>query len=184
MRFNFAFPVIIVACLCSPAGAATLFGDTVSINLSSSDGSTGGTWTVVVGAGYEGQYFGSQYFDFNGGVNGDLFTLFSSFQSSGAMFSYAPGARVIWTLTSLDFGVPLLGFTILQSPNAVTIDSLTATSVTFSYADGQTAFSQGTYLYGQFITTVSAVPEPSTWAMMLLGFAGVGFMAYRPRRKN
>ncbi|MES2193446.1 MAG: PEPxxWA-CTERM sorting domain-containing protein [Pseudomonadota bacterium] len=27
-----------------------------------------------------------------------------------------------------------------------------------------------------------AVPEPSTWAMMILGFAGVGFMAYR--RKN
>jgi hypothetical protein len=26
---------------------------------------------------------------------------------------------------------------------------------------------------------VSAVPEPSTWAMMILGFAGIGFMAYR-----
>jgi hypothetical protein len=28
---------------------------------------------------------------------------------------------------------------------------------------------------------VSAVPEPSTWAMMILGFAGIGFMAYRRR---
>jgi hypothetical protein len=27
--------------------------------------------------------------------------------------------------------------------------------------------------------TVNAVPESSTWAMMILGFAGVGFMAYR-----
>jgi hypothetical protein len=27
--------------------------------------------------------------------------------------------------------------------------------------------------------SVAAVPEPSTWAMMILGFAGVGFMAYR-----
>ncbi|MDR3464473.1 MAG: PEPxxWA-CTERM sorting domain-containing protein [Xanthobacteraceae bacterium] len=27
--------------------------------------------------------------------------------------------------------------------------------------------------------TVSAIPEPSTWAMMILGFAGVGVMAYR-----
>ena len=26
---------------------------------------------------------------------------------------------------------------------------------------------------------VSAVPEPATWAMMILGFLGVGFMAYR-----
>jgi PEP-CTERM motif len=29
--------------------------------------------------------------------------------------------------------------------------------------------------------SVSAVPEPSTWAMMILGFVGVGFMAYRRR---
>ena len=29
---------------------------------------------------------------------------------------------------------------------------------------------------------IAAVPEPSTWAMMILGFAGMGFMAYR--RKN
>jgi hypothetical protein len=28
---------------------------------------------------------------------------------------------------------------------------------------------------------VGAVPEPSTWAMMVLGFVGVGFMAYRRR---
>jgi hypothetical protein len=30
---------------------------------------------------------------------------------------------------------------------------------------------------------VRAVPEPSTWAMMILGFAGIGFMTYR-KRKN
>lgn len=30
-------------------------------------------------------------------------------------------------------------------------------------------------LYGN----VSAVPEPATWTMMILGFAGVGFLAYR-----
>jgi hypothetical protein len=32
------------------------------------------------------------------------------------------------------------------------------------------------------LTISGAVPEPSTWAMMILGFLGVGFMAYR--RKN
>ncbi len=31
------------------------------------------------------------------------------------------------------------------------------------------------------ITT--GVPEPSTWAMMLIGFAGVGFAAYRGSRR-
>jgi hypothetical protein len=29
----------------------------------------------------------------------------------------------------------------------------------------------------------TAVPEPATWAMMLLGFAGIGFMAYRRKSK-
>ena len=29
----------------------------------------------------------------------------------------------------------------------------------------------------------SVVPEPSTWAMMLLGFAGLGFAGYRHARK-
>jgi PEP-CTERM motif len=28
-----------------------------------------------------------------------------------------------------------------------------------------------------------AVPEPSTWAMMLAGFAGLGFLAHMRRRK-
>lgn len=32
------------------------------------------------------------------------------------------------------------------------------------------------------ITAIAAVPEPTTWAMMVLGFAGVGFMAYRRKR--
>lgn len=31
--------------------------------------------------------------------------------------------------------------------------------------------------------TISAVPEPSTWAMLLIGFAGVGFTAYRGRSR-
>ena len=34
-----------------------------------------------------------------------------------------------------------------------------------------------------FSLTGSVVPEPSTWAMMLLGFAGLGFAGYRQTRK-
>jgi hypothetical protein len=29
---------------------------------------------------------------------------------------------------------------------------------------------------------VEAIPEPSTWAMMLVGFAGLGFAGYRKTR--
>jgi hypothetical protein len=40
---------------------------------------------------------------------------------------------------------------------------------------------------GTVLSTISmsaAVPEASTWAMMILGFMGVGFMAYRRRDKQ
>jgi Domain of unknown function (DUF4082)/PEP-CTERM motif len=39
------------------------------------------------------------------------------------------------------------------------------------------------FLGPNFQFTVSAVPEPSTWAMMIFGFAGVGFVAYRRKSK-
>ena len=47
----------------------------------------------------------------------------------------------------------------------------------------QSSWSSANHFDATFSATfTSAVPEPSTWAMMILGFAGVGFMAYR--RKN
>ena len=49
---------------------------------------------------------------------------------------------------------------------------------TFGNGGGFTGFVDTT-----FSPVVAAVPEPSTWAMMILGFAGVGFMAYRRRRQ-
>jgi PEP-CTERM motif len=52
-------------------------------------------------------------------------------------------------------------------------------SVVFS--TGSTAFE---FAFTGSSTTVGAVPEPSTWAMMILGFAGVGFMAYRRKSKG
>jgi hypothetical protein len=49
----------------------------------------------------------------------------------------------------------------------------------------QSTDAAGTYPpgVGPLTVTVSAVPEPSTWAMMILGFFGVGFLAYR-RKQN
>jgi hypothetical protein len=34
------------------------------------------------------------------------------------------------------------------------------------------------------VGVVGVVPEPSTWTMMVLGFAGIGFMAYRKRKRG
>lgn len=55
--------------------------------------------------------------------------------------------------------------------------------VTFT---SDTAFSQITLTSSQNsfeINNISAVPEPTTWAMMILGFLGLGFLGYRKSSK-
>jgi hypothetical protein len=42
----------------------------------------------------------------------------------------------------------------------------------------------GNVLLNHVDATVAAVPESSTWAMMILGFAGVGLLAYRRRNRG
>jgi hypothetical protein len=37
---------------------------------------------------------------------------------------------------------------------------------------------------GANLVQISAVPEPSTWAMLLLGFVGISFVSYKRSRKN
>jgi hypothetical protein len=44
---------------------------------------------------------------------------------------------------------------------------------------GLSVLENGVGLGGNNISTVSGVPETSTWAMMLAGFAGLGFAGYR-----
>jgi hypothetical protein len=56
------------------------------------------------------------------------------------------------------------------------------------FADGTSntiSFSEinGPSYIGLDDVSVTAVPEPTTWAMMILGFAGIGFMAYRRKSK-
>jgi hypothetical protein len=50
---------------------------------------------------------------------------------------------------------------------------------------GATGIPQDSFTFSHVTLTddvTSAVPEPSTWAMMVLGFAGVGLFGYRRTR--
>jgi hypothetical protein len=69
-----------------------------------------------------------------------------------------------------------------------TDDIYHAYSFTFLGTSGQLSFLDNgpSNFRGNLLDNVvlSAVPEPSTWAMMILGFAGIGFMAYRRSLKS
>jgi hypothetical protein len=71
-------------------------------------------------------------------------------------------------------------FYIIPWPNGNQTEATTYFQPPNTYIDQY----NGQYIPANWIlTTVSAVPEPSTWAMMILGFAGIGFMAYRRKSK-
>ena len=42
----------------------------------------------------------------------------------------------------------------------------------------------GTIINIADVSLIATVPEPSTWAMMLIGFAGLSYAAYRQKKKN
>ena len=68
------------------------------------------------------------------------------------------------------------------TPAATTGDFVVYTNAT-GYVDPMASID---LLSGGILTLdvlAPAVPEPSTWAMLLLGFAGLGFMAYRRKPK-
>jgi hypothetical protein len=68
------------------------------------------------------------------------------------------------------------------SPGGLLPGSNPSLSYTYSQFFSGTAVLKGDVSSIQILNVTSAVPEPSTWAMMLLGFGGVGFMAYRLRK--
>jgi len=73
-------------------------------------------------------------------------------------------------------------FSLGNGQNFFTVDSdnvQSITSIRFVATGGTVDDVRQVRIEG--VESITAVPEPSTWAMMILGFAGVGFMAYRRR---
>ena len=64
----------------------------------------------------------------------------------------------------------------------VNIDTAGDYTATFKYTTN--GFPAKDVVIDQAFVVAGAVPEPSTWAMMILGFLGVGFMAYRRKTQS
>ena len=53
----------------------------------------------------------------------------------------------------------------------------------FQFQADRFAFKPGVQFDNVTVSTLSAVPEPATWAMMILGFGAVGTMVRTSRRR-
>ena len=90
----------------------------------------------------------------------------------GVNVNGAPDQQYSYTLTAANsktnmlYGLETYSF----------LATATGETLNFESLDVPTTNSYGPVIGG---VSISAVPEPSTWAMMLLGFLGMGFVAYR-----
>jgi hypothetical protein len=101
-------------------------------------------------------------------------------------------------LSSLDTSLTTQGFVRIDVPDAFDASSGNVTFSEFVCTGGigscsiVTAFNSDFLAVGSSpgdfeayaVFTVAAVPEPSTWALMILGFCGLGFMAYRRKQSG
>ncbi|MBN8990758.1 MAG: PEP-CTERM sorting domain-containing protein [Rhizobiales bacterium] len=131
--------------------------------------------------------------DFKAGTDFS-FTLDSSptpdFVNPGIAFGIFDVPTTIGTFSEIYFYSPVIGngFTILDG-NVSFLDTLSQLPF---YAGPENAphFLTGTYAFSNLfgdeigsLTISAAVPEPSTWAMMILGFLGIGVMTFRRRKR-
>jgi outer membrane lipase/esterase len=86
-----------------------------------------------------------------------------------------------------------LGTSIAHDPSAYGFTNVTdacgaiagANCNTYAYWDGiHPTEAAHLVIADAFVDQVTGVPEPSTWAMLLLGFGGLGFIAYRRKSKS
>jgi hypothetical protein len=84
--------------------------------------------------------------------------------------------------TTVTIGTQSFTFTPSNS-TGYTPETLFFTNVSgpLSFTDSGPSNQQGNLLDNVVVTT--GVPEPSTWAMMILGFLGIGFVAYRQKSR-
>jgi hypothetical protein len=147
--------------------------------------------------GFNEQLTANFYASFSNGATATLSLVPGTYFSADITGGYNPFTNPLGTfpetlLTASFVGVDSLGNAItafLNPPPATTgLVSITSVDGGFDIVNGFTVYA-GSIVNGVPVpvpplgaTNTPAVPEPSTWALMLLGFGGLGFAAYRRNR--
>jgi hypothetical protein len=103
-------------------------------------------------------------------------TIVVSFHIGSAAYTDSPKITAV-TLVGNELDITARGDLMgpLVSPNISELD------LTFNQAGGRFNVITGS---GTYSTKFTLIPEPSTWAMMLIGFAGLGYAAFRRHAKR
>ncbi len=164
---GFAAALVLVSATASFADTyVTYTFDLGSTSFSDGPGGTVGTVLDLSGA--------SVVFDVT--TNTFSATALTATGANGGTFNYVGSPFDILKYTSTTSSnaieIDVQGFVAGQATNGIGFEQLDAEGTTFHEIGPA----------GNLVLQVAAVPEPSTWAMMILGFCGVGFMAYRRKR--
>jgi hypothetical protein len=123
-------------------------------------------------------------------VAGQQYLLTFDYSHNNGTFSAAGYAALVTVTDANSPGTTVLSTTVSQAFGAApwTLFSQTfianSDSMLLSFIDTQGGFNAGIYLDDVSVTPLTAgVPELSTWAMLILGFCGLGFVAHR-RKSN
>ena len=112
-------------------------------------------------------------------IGADSFTVV---EDSGSSYATEPFNGI--QFSNLDFGPgeKITGFSLLTNLPGLTPADISFTGDSIEYNASGLSFENSPYFVTLTVTT--AVPELSTLALMLLGFAGLGFAGYRASRKD
>jgi hypothetical protein len=108
---------------------------------------------------------------------------------TGSIFNHTFSGTLTGLTTSPCFLCKADNILFLQSPYVdnkgigITTNSHLSFDIFSNQSDPMHVAFNGIFLFDDpgTLTISAAVPEPSTWAMMILGFASIGFLAYRRR---
>jgi hypothetical protein len=106
-----------------------------------------------------GDTYTASFWAFDGGANGDSAAFLTvSVGSASETFNDTVATYTEGTFTFVGTGSDTISIAAQTNPSEWVVDDVS-------------------------VTGTAAIPEASTWAMMLLGFAGLGFLGYRRNRK-